>query len=136
MKLLIQRYGHGEKQTLGNLFVLDENNEVAYDCETLELPWKNNKRSVSCIPEGTYQVEKRYSAKFGWHFHIKDVDGREWILIHSGNYYTQIRGCILVGDGLTDINGDGIVDVTNSRDTMADLLGLMPSKFELKIANC
>ena len=23
-----------------------------FNCRTLELPWKNNKRSISCIPEG------------------------------------------------------------------------------------
>lgn len=136
MKAVIERYEHGKKQTLGNLFVQDECDEVVYDCETLELPWKDNQRNISCIPEGAYQVEKRYSKKFGWHFHITDVDGRKWILIHSGNFYTQIRGCVLVGNALGDIDNNGIRDVLNSRDTLADLLGVLPSKFELKIVNC
>lgn len=134
-RLKIERFESGKKQTLGNLFVLDEDDFALFDCRTLELPWKNNRRNLSCIPEGCYQVEKRYSRKFGHHFHITDVEGRKWILIHAGNYYTNIRGCILVGKGHTDINGDGLRDVTNSRDTMADLLGLMPQKFELEIVN-
>lgn len=133
--LLIERYDHGPKQTIGRLFVLDEENFSLYDCHTLELPWKDNKRNISCIPEGDYQVEKRYSGKFKRHFHITDVEGRKWILIHAGNYYTDVRGCVLVGRDLKEINGDGIMDVVKSKDAMADLLGQMPKSFKLKIVN-
>lgn len=132
----MERYAHGEKQTLGNLFVLDENNEVAYDCETLEPAWKNNQRNISCIPEGTYQVEKRYSRHFKHHFHVLDVEGRKWILIHDGNFRKNTRGCILVGADTMHINADGLLDVSDSDNTLADLLGLMPKSFELKITNC
>lgn len=133
--LLIERYSHGPKQTIGRAFVLDEEKFSLYDCYTLELPWKENERNISCIPDGEYQVEKRYSRKFGWHFHITDVEDRKWILIHAGNFYTDIRGCMLVGKDLKEINGDGIMDVTSSRDTMADLLGMLPKKFKLKIVS-
>ena len=133
--LLIERYDHGTKQTLGRLFVM-ENSQPLYNCHTLELPWKNNAFQISCIPEGTYKVVKRFSAKFKNHFHLTNVPGRTYILIHSGNYYTDILGCILVGKGLADINNDGLKDVTQSRDALADLLGQMPNEFELKIVNC
>ena len=133
--LLIERYDHGTKQTLGRLFAL-ENGQAVYNCHTLELPWKNNAFQVSCIPPGTYKVVKRYSEKFKNHFHITDVTGRTYILIHSGNYYTDILGCILVGKGLADINKDGLKDVTQSRNALADLLALMPNEFELKIVKC
>lgn len=136
MKAVIERYEHGEKQTLGNLFVLDECNEVVYDCETLEPAWEDNQRNISCIPEGLYEVEKRHSRKFKNHFHIKDVEGRKWILIHDGNFRKNTRGCIIVGDEAMHINSDGLLDVSDSDNTMADLLGLLPSKFELKIVNC
>lgn len=133
--LLIERYDHGSKQTLGRLFVM-ENSQSVYNCHTLELPWKNNAFQVSCIPPGTYKVVKRYSAKFKHHFHITDVQGRTYILIHSGNFYTDILGCVLVGKGLADINKDGLKDVTQSRNALADLLALMPNEFELKIVEC
>ena len=29
----------------------------------IELPWKNNETKVSCIPEGKYFIQKRYSKK-------------------------------------------------------------------------
>lgn len=135
LKLLIKRYDHGKKQTLGNLVVLDENNCEKFHCHTLELPWKENKFQVSCIPVGTYKVVRRHSAKFGHHFHITDVEGRTFILIHSGNYYTDILGCVLVGMGLTDINGDGLKDVTQSKNAMSELLKMMSMEFELKIEN-
>lgn len=131
--LHIERYGLGSKQTIGRLFVLDECNSALYNCHTLELAWKNNQTSISCIPEGDYKVTKRKSAKFGNHFHVLDVAGRSYILIHPGNYYTQTRGCILVGRGLTDINHDGLVDVISSKATLADLLAMMPQDFNLKI---
>ncbi|MGB8705533.1 MAG: DUF5675 family protein [Gillisia sp.] len=133
MKLLIERISDDGTQTLGRLYVLGEDNFVKYNCNTLELSWKDNQKRISCIPEGEYQVQKRFSKKFKSHFHITNVEGRSYILIHPGNFYTQIMGCILVGSDLKEINGDGRLDVVNSRETMADLLGLMPNKFTLKI---
>lgn len=64
---------------------------------------------------------------------MRGVDGRTYILIHPGNFYTDIEGCILVGSDLSDINADGLIDVINSGDTMDKLLELMPNKFNLTI---
>jgi hypothetical protein len=55
------------------------------------------------------------------------------IEMHPGNYYTQIRGCQLPGDGYADINKDGLYDVTRSRDTMHDILALVDYEFEIEI---
>lgn len=133
MKLLIERIDDSGIQTIGRLYVLDDNNGVKYDCPTLELPWKENSQSISCIPEGEYDVVKRFSQRFKNHFHITNVPGRSYILIHAGNFYTDIRGCVLVGRDLKDLNRDGHIDVKDSGSAMADLLGLMPKKFKLKI---
>lgn len=121
------------KQTLGKMRVLDVCNNICFECHTLELPWRDNKFQVSCIPLGDYWVEKRWSQKFKHHFIVKDVEGRTYILIHSGNFYEDTLGCVLVGDGLTDIDGDGLRDVTNSRETLDELLSFMPDKFKLTI---
>lgn len=114
------------KQTLGNLSV--DGKEI---CKTLELPWLENKRRVSCIPEGEYTVVKRNSPKYKNHFHILEVPNRDWILIHHGNFYTDILGCILVGENHVDINRDGLLDVTNSVATMKKLNTIFPDKFKL-----
>jgi hypothetical protein len=132
-EMLIERQSYGKKQTIGRLFCLDANKASVFDCHSLELPWLDNANSISCIPENKYKVKKRYSKRFGWHFHITDVKGRTWILIHKGNFYTQIRGCIVPGSDLKDINRDGLVDVTDSSRTMDKLLEIMPEEFDVTI---
>jgi Family of unknown function (DUF5675) len=64
-------------------------------CSTIELPWKNNRRNVSCIPEGSYAIAPRYTARFGKHFVVQNVPGRSAILLHAANdALKEIRGCI------------------------------------------
>lgn len=132
MKATIHRRDFQSKQTLGE-FRLENYGKTLFECKTLELPWLNNAQQKSCIPAGKYQVVTRFSPKFKNHFHVLDVPGRTWILIHSGNYHTDILGCILIGDRLIDINGDGFRDVTNSKNTLHQLLQLAPEGFELVI---
>lgn len=118
------------KQTIGELVI--DGVEV---CKTLELQWSDNERNKSCIPEGRYNVVKRLAhekRKYN-HFHITDVLNRTFILIHTGNYSSQILGCILVGDRHTDLNKDGLVDVTNSATTLRKLYGLLPDQFQIVI---
>ena len=118
------------KQTIGEFYI-----EGVEFCKTLELQWLDNTRSKSCIPEGTYKVVKRLAhekRKYN-HFHITNVAGRSYILIHTGNYSSQILGCVLVGDKHIDINKDGLLDVANSTATLQKLYDKMPAEFELVI---
>lgn len=117
-------------QTLGHL-VLYEDENVLFDCKTLELPDRGNQRNISRFPGGCYVVKKRYSSKHKYHYHIQDVLDRSYILIHTGNYVRQVEGCIMVGDGFYDINGDGLLDVTSSRNTLNRLLNLAGDEFRL-----
>ena len=64
-------------------------------CSTIELPWNNNKSRVSCIPEGKYELTRRYSSKFGWHLLVRNVPDRHLILIHPANDASiELKGCI------------------------------------------
>lgn len=64
-------------------------------CYTIELPWKNNEKKVSCIPEGKYLIAKRFSAKHKFHFEVLDVPQRSLILLHPANYaLNELQGCI------------------------------------------
>jgi hypothetical protein len=73
---------------------------------TIELPWKNNERRVSCIPEGEYFIEKRYSHKFKWHLHVLGVDNRSFILFHpANNALKELNGCIAP---VTKLSGPGL----------------------------
>lgn len=130
LQVTLQRTNFQTKQTLGFLSV--HGKEI---CKTLELPWKKNIRRISCIPAGSYSVTKRFSQKYQHHFHIVNVPNRDWILIHHGNFYFDILGCLLVGKSHTDINADGLLDVTASKKTMQLLHNRLPHKFILKIIN-
>lgn len=73
-------------------------------CRTLELPWRNNTRKLSCIPTGSYTCVIVKSPRFGEVYHVTGVPGRDAILIHSGNYAgripqhkSHVQGCILTG---------------------------------------
>jgi len=95
-------------------------------CFTLELPDKNNAKNISCIPAGVYKAVKRKSPKNGLVVELIGVPNRTNIQIHAGNYTSQIEGCILVGKSITYMNQDSIPDVTNSKDTLTNLLTRLP----------
>ena len=74
-------------------------------CNTIELPWKENQRQISCIPEGKYELRRRYTPRFGRHFELRHVVGRSNILIHAFNdAVAESKGCIapvsrIIGEG-------------------------------------
>ena len=102
--------------TNGTLF-----NSVKFLCHTIELPWNDNKRSVSCIPEGRYEIEPRFSKRFKHHLILKDVKGRSFILLHPANdALKELQGCIAPVTYLSGI-GKGIY----SKNAMQKLLSLV-----------
>lgn len=130
----LQRTSSTATQTLGELTIYKLGDAI-FSCKTLELPWKNNARKESCIPTGSYSVVKRHSPRYKDHFHLSDVPGRSFILIHVGNYYTQTEGCILVGAAHSDIDADGHLDVIQSGPTMRKLNELLPDAFPITVEN-
>jgi len=96
INLLIIRDTFSEKSTLGKLFI---NGETF--CDTLELPYINNERSISCIPAGEYKVRLRLARESATrdylHLLVQDVPNRDWILFHRGNTTKDTSGCILLG---------------------------------------
>lgn len=74
-------------------------------CHTIELPWKNNRPCFSCIPEGVYELEKRYNYHRGEHLLVTNVPDRDLILIHpANNAGQQLLGCIAP---VTKLTGEG-----------------------------
>ena len=94
--LLLIRDTFTDKSALGKLYFDGE-----FYGHTLELAWKDNEKRVSCIPKGVYEVKKRHTeeSKYKYeHLHILDVENRELILMHVGNYPKNSKGCILLGN--------------------------------------
>ncbi len=128
MQATLTRIATGDQGTFGVLRI------GSFDCWTAELPWRDNLRSLSCVPQGTYEVRPRYSAKYKRHLHVLDVPGRSVILIHCGNfagdreqgYRTHSTGCILVGRQFGKLrpgeSGPMQQAVLASRFAMSDLL--------------
>lgn len=80
--------------------------EGKFICCTIELPWINNEKRVSCIPEGEYLLRKRYSRKFQWHIEVVDVKNRSFILLHpANNAQKELNGCIAP---VTKLSGPGL----------------------------
>jgi hypothetical protein len=134
----IQRYGHNENQTIGELYV-KEDDEIIFECKIIELPPKQNRNNISRIPSGEYPLVKMKGDMLDWsrfdypHLWIKDVENRKGIKIHVANYFFQIEGCVAVGEQFTDINKDGFVDVTNSTKTLEKLVQLLPNQTYITI---
>ena len=80
--------------------------EGKFICHTIELPWKENEKRVSCIPEGKYFIKKRYSNKFKWHLEVTNVANRSLILFHpANNALLELNGCIAP---ITKLSGPGL----------------------------
>jgi hypothetical protein len=83
----------------GELYIEEE-----FQCYTIELPWLNNQPMSSCIPEGKYEMKKRWSPKHKWHLLVKGVPNRSLILLHpANNAQKELKGCIAPVTILTGI---------------------------------
>ena len=136
-KVIVLRTFENDKQTLGTISVTDGNG-VIFVARTLELPDKNNKNNISCIIPGKYLCKYTLSPSFNKKtYEITSVPGRAGVRIHSGNYYSQVRGCILLGNAHKDINADKELDVIHSGDTLKEFERIMNYEdFELRIIDC
>lgn len=124
-KAILTRTSLTDKSTAGILSVTKEDG-FAWVCKTLELPDKQNQSKISCIPKGEYQCKFTMSPSFKkFTYEVQSVPNRAGIRIHSGNYTRQILGCILLGKTHTDIDKDGIIDVTASGATIAEFEAIM-----------
>jgi len=129
MKLTLKRT-YTSKGTFGELDC-----DGTFICYTVERDWKNNESSVSCIPEGQYQITPHVSPKFGSCYIVEQPtlgvtkfgpSQRSHILIHKANYAAQLQGCIAPGSALGVVGGHWAV--TDSRGAFEKLMSLLGGK--------
>lgn len=125
MKLILKRIANTSRGVFGVL--MDEDSPL---CVTIERPWLDNKKMVSCIPDGTYKFAKHSGEKFKNVWEILDVPDRTAILIHSGNTMSDVQGCVAVGSSFFD-NG-----VLQSQTALDKLRKEMPDDGIIEIINC
>ena len=96
INLLIIRDTFTENSTIGKLYLNGEQM-----CDTLENPYLDNQKNISCIPAGEYKVRIRVARESATrdyvHLLVQDVPNRSYILFHRGNTAKDTSGCILVG---------------------------------------
>ena len=132
VNLLVIRETFTDKSTIGNLYLNGE-----WLCDTLELPYLDNQRSISCIPEGQYKARLRTARESATrnylHLLVEDVRDRSYILVHIGNFPKDTRGCILVGIGREQ---DRVKNSTLAMDLlMKEILNLGGTNINLIIKN-
>ena len=105
-------------QTLGYMEILDPTGqEVITTFATSELPWKNNKNKISCIPTGKYLVESNVSGKYGKVFWVKGSEDYNYTKIKANGFTRTLvkihsapkapgwlQGCIAPGFKFNDKN--------------------------------
>ena len=113
----------------------------------LELPNRNNQRSISCIPEGIYYVTKEQPIPADdptteedesggrrerpyVHFRYHNVPGRRGILIHPGTDVDDSLGCQLPGSRFI---GTDKPTLEGSKKKLAWLVQYLPDEFEVEI---
>ena len=110
---------------VGTFGVLSHANQPI--CVTLEEPWKDNKRGISCVPSGSYKCVEHTGSRFQHVWRLLDVPKREAVLIHNGNTLDDTEGCILVGDSFAK------GAIMNSRKTLDLLRATLPKNFTINI---
>ncbi len=98
-------------------------------CMTLEDPWLDNRRNVSCVPAGRYTVVPHTGLKYRNVWRLENVPNRTAILIHQGNTTNDTQGCILVGQWISPDQAF----LNNSRNVLSTLRVMLPSTFVLEI---
>ncbi len=104
----ISRLESTDEGTFGRLTFND------FNCFTGELPWKDNRPNISCIPKGMYKCVWSYSNHFKRKmYEITSVPRRAGIRMHAANLMgdkskglgCQLDGCISLGSKLGRIDG-------------------------------
>lgn len=91
---------------------------------TLELPWHDNERDISCIPVGNYMMKRFRSDVHGETWEVADVPDRGIILLHVANTIFDLKGCIGIATLFgTQENTYGIQGSRSGMGTLRSLLG-------------
>lgn len=99
---------------------------------SLELPWLDNQKKISCIPEGTYKCTLFQSPSKGLVYLLHDVPNRDMIEIHVANYTSDLLGCLGMGCAFAKMLNPKTKQmeaaVSNSSAALAKLMALTGSK--------
>lgn len=138
-RAVLQRIETGDQGTFGIL--ITDDGSWFYSGE---LPWRDNRSNISCVPAGEYTCTFTYSPRFKRRLYlVGPVLNRSGIRKHSANlmgdaskgYKAQLNGCISLGEKLGWLDGQKAILV--SQPAISKLERLMEGKpFILEIKDC
>jgi hypothetical protein len=120
MNLQLIRFAYTPMGTFGKL-LFDE-----FSCFTVELPWRDNRPRVSCIPCGTYPLKRCMFRSRYETFEILEVPNRWLIKIHIANAMDDLLGCVGLGYRLGCVRG--LWAVQRSRAAFTDFMDMLESE--------
>ena len=117
-RIILTRYAYFPDATLGMITGTSDGEIISPTLYTIEREWKFNRRFVSCIPPGVYNLVPHNGTKYKDTFALVSEENRIYqteaectrstdryaIVLHPGSYASNFDGCI--GSGYTRI-GDG-----------------------------
>ena len=102
-------------------------------CDTMEKPWLGNKKDVSCVGAGVYEMIYRVSPSKGETFYLSNPklgvtldtpNTRTYVQIDKANIQSELLGCIAVGNGFGIHKKEWAVwDSKNTKAALMKLLG-------------
>lgn len=110
MQVALNRTPSTDQGTIGRIVI----DELGLSWPTIELPWRDNKPNISCIPGGEYECRLVYSPRFKRNLYtVLGVPGRSCIRIHAANhagdvskgYISHLHGCIAPGMRVGTLGG-------------------------------
>jgi len=118
MMITLERFAYLYEGTFGHFTINDE------DFYTVECPWANNEKFVSCLPESIYDLEPHESKKYGSVYalvnnelgitHYKEANSTRYAcLMHVANWPKDVKGCIGIGKSIDII--DNKMQILDSR---------------------
>lgn len=120
--LTIRRDDQNAERTYGVLY-----GPESFTCQTLELPWLDDRPDISCAKAMVYSLDLTYSPHFGFAlFELTGDTARSGERVHSANIPAQLLGCVALGgsresriSGVPNVHTGGFYPpadgVTNSR---------------------
>ena len=117
-EIVLERFAYTHVGVFGRLYIPE------FECYTVERPWLNNQRKVSCIPCGRYRFIRSVFHRGGYEtFELTNVPARSLIKIHKGNTMDDVLGCIALGKGLGYISNKWAVTYSgNAFRTFIDMM--------------
>lgn len=136
MRITLERLEATAHGTFGRLYLPD--------CTlfTGELPWRDNKPNISCIPKGVYDVVWSMSPRFRKMLYlVTAVPNRTGIRFHAANLMgdvtkglrAQLNGCIALGEKLGSIeNQKALLVSAPAMRRFETMLAGRPFKLEIR----